>query len=214
MRTLYFGNLPPDLPISDFLNYVRGGVVEEIKYLQQKNCVFVTFLEASVAAAVYIDYQCNPFCIDGYEVRVGWGKPSTLHPSIRNHVLKGASRNVFIGNLEPDQVSIDALRLEFSHFGVVDLIKILPEKRIGFVHLCSISSAIKAVHALSEHPDWSQRRIYYGRDRCSTQGPPPPSLTPTLPEENRTVYIGGIHAEVTTKDLCDVCFTSFLICNY
>jgi hypothetical protein len=81
--------------------------------LQQKNCVFVTFLEASVAASVYLEYQQNPFSIEGYECRVGWGKPSTLHPSIRNHILKGATRNVFLGNLDPE-ISREDLEQEFS----------------------------------------------------------------------------------------------------
>lgn len=224
MRTLYFGNLPPDLHISIFLNHVRGGLLEECKYLTSKNCVFVTFLEASVAAAVYLEYQQHPFTIDGYECRVGWGKPSTLHLNIRNQVLRGATRNVFLGNLDTDVFGEKELEEEFSVWGMVDCVRVIPEKRIGFVHLCSVGAAVKAVAALGhecgvEGSKWWACRVYYGRDRCSTQGPPTATSAVAyegeigngmMPEENRTVYIGGIHADVTTKDLCDVCLSFVL----
>ncbi|KAJ3339975.1 hypothetical protein HDU91_000921 [Kappamyces sp. JEL0680] len=203
MRTLYFGNLPPDISISDFLNYVRGGVLDEVKYLANKNCVFCTFLDASVAAAIYLEYQTQPLTIEGYECRVGWGKPSTLHHAIRSQVLKGASRNVFVGNVDPSQ-TVESLKNDFSLYGIVDTVKIISEKRIAFVHMCSIASAIRAVNALADDPSWADKRIYFGKDRCATQGPPPMPQGPITPGENRTVYIGGIHPDVTTKDLCDV----------
>jgi RNA recognition motif. (a.k.a. RRM, RBD, or RNP domain) len=203
MRTLYFGNLPPDLDVGEFLNYIRGGILDEVKYLYSKNCIFVTFVDAAVAASCYLEYQKTPLSFEGYDCRVGWGKPSSMHPTVRQQILKGACRNVFLGNIDAD-VTAEDLFNEFQKYGAVDCIKVLPEKRIAFVHMCSIAAAIKAVSILGEDPMWIHRRIYYGRDRCCTQTTPTPAPVSFVPEENRTVYIGGIHPEATCKELCDV----------
>jgi RNA recognition motif-containing protein len=211
MRTLYFGNLPPDISISEFLNYIRGGDIEEVKYIKQKSCIFVTFLDAGVAASVFVDYQSNAFGIQGYECRIGFGKPSALNTSISSAVTAGASRNVFIGNLEPS-VTAEFLEIECSRFGQVDTVNMIPDKNMAFVHMCSVVSAIRAVSLLSSDPRWASRRISYGKDRCSHQSVV--FAPPTLVEENRTVYIGGVHPDVQCKDLCDVRDLFFFFINY
>lgn len=69
--TLYFGNLPPTISFEMFLNYIYGGVIEQVKILHDKQCAFVTFLDAEAAAQLYADSQNKRFLIQGYDVRVG-----------------------------------------------------------------------------------------------------------------------------------------------
>jgi RNA recognition motif-containing protein len=163
------------------------------------------------------------FVVSGCDVKVGWGKQSNIPLNIVHAVMNGATRNVFIGNID-ESVTQDYLVTEFSQFGQVDHVKILYEKRIAFVHMASISQAMKAVSVLQLDPKWMQRRVHYGRDRCAPAGTNPLSSIPSnllndnmikegellMPLNspgnipNRTIYFGGVHSEVTTKDICDV----------
>lgn len=226
MRTVYLGGIPPSITLEEILNHIKGGVIEQVKHFPEKNCCFITFLDANVAAAIFAEAQTRRFVIAGCEVKVGWGKQSNIPPNIVHAVMNGATRNVFIGNID-EGVSEPFLKHEFEQFGVVDHVKILYEKRIAFVHMASISQAMKAVSALQLDPKWMMRRVHYGRDRCAPNGTNPlASLPPGLLSANvlkdrdtgellmplnspgnipnRTIYLGGVHPEVSTKDLCDV----------
>ncbi|KAI8894466.1 hypothetical protein BC833DRAFT_530588 [Globomyces pollinis-pini] len=205
-RTLYFGNLPNEYLLSEFLDLIRGGSIESIKHLVEKNCIFITFLDPNVASQIYDEMNNSKILFKGEEIKVGWGKPSAVSPTIQDYVMKGASRNVFLGNME-SFMTPEWLKNEFERFGSIDTIKVISDKKIGFVHLTSINSAINAVNSLAREDPFSHMRLYYGKDRCAS----PPladdkkhTADPTDPKDNRTVYLGGIHPDVTTKELCDV----------
>jgi RNA recognition motif-containing protein len=164
---------------------------------------------------------------------------------ILSAVSQGASRNIWIGDLD-DDITEQTLFNEFSQFGPIDNIRLIIGKRTAFVHLCSISAAIQAVNYITSNPNWEHIQVYYGKDRC-TQSPicsptdsfgyglssicsPTDSFgyglssispifssttsaflnndqsPPHIP--NRTVYLGGIHADAIAKDLCDVNLTN------
>ncbi|KNC96864.1 uncharacterized protein SPPG_07696 [Spizellomyces punctatus DAOM BR117] len=221
MRTIYLGNLPPLVSYEEVINIVKGGSLEQVKILEEKNCAFVTFVEATAAHAFHADSQAKRPHIGTQEIKVGWGKHSTIPPTILAAIQGGASRNVFIGNID-EGVTEPMLTQEFGRFGPVDQIKILFEKRIAFVHMASIAAAMKAVSTLPNDSRWANRRINYGKDRCAYQ-PKVAGLVQNMgfgmtfdpfnglsgqmngnAGTNRTVYLGSIHPDVTTKDLCDV----------
>jgi hypothetical protein len=54
-----------------------------------------------------------------------------------------ASRNVYLGGLD-DGTTEEQLRDDLSRFGLIDQVKIVRDKNIGFVHFLSISVATKA----------------------------------------------------------------------
>lgn len=243
MRTIYLGNLPALVSYEEVINVVRGGTLEQVKILEEKNCAFVTFVEAGAAQAFHAECQTKRLLLNNQELKVGWGKHSSIPPAILAAIQSGASRNVFIGNID-EMVTEPMLIQEFGRFGPIDQVKILPEKRIAFVHMASIAAAMKAVASLPNDPRWANRRVNYGKDRCAYQpkssgsarsSPPntpggmvysggmsysPPAMVGYgLPYgdpyngmgsmngnagTNRTVYLGSIHPDVTTKDLCDV----------
>ncbi|KAJ3092265.1 hypothetical protein HK102_009235 [Quaeritorhiza haematococci] len=285
MRTVYLGNLPPSVTLEEVVNHVKGGMVEQVKILDEKNCAFVTFVESSAAATFFQEAQSRRLLINGQEVKIGWGKQSSMPTNVLTAVQNGASRNVFVGNID-DTVTENFLQQEFAKFGTIDQVKIIPDKRIAFVHMGSISSAMKAVANLQTDPKWSSRRVNYGKDRCAHQpktaaggsgtgmgagqssmsmgtgtgtgaggvgGPGGAIGSPTMMYgnpgmgyqgynmgmgyggisfdgfggaatamgngmgngsmpganigggiPNRTIYLGGIHPDVTTKELCDV----------
>ncbi|KAJ3020947.1 hypothetical protein HKX48_009480 [Thoreauomyces humboldtii] len=245
MRTIYLGNLPTLVTYEEVINLVKGGALEQVKILEEKNCAFITFIDATAAHAFHLESQGKRLSLGPQELKIGWGKSSALPNHVLSAVQGGASRNVFVGNID-DSVNESMLAQELGRFGPIDQIKILPEKRIAFVHMASVGAAMKAIQTLPSDARWVTRRINYGKDRCmyqpkrelgagsSTRSTPPSTpggglvyggSTPygrqmapygnplyndqfngmnASPGINRTIYLGAIHPDVTTKDLCDV----------
>ncbi|KAK5135509.1 hypothetical protein LTR08_005144 [Meristemomyces frigidus] len=167
-RTVYLGNIPPETSPEEILGHVRSGQIESVRLLPDKNCAFISFLDGSSATHFHSDAILKKLSIKGQDVKVGWGKPSSVPTSVALAVQQsGASRNVYLGNL-PEETMEDELREDLSKFGPIDTIKIVREKAIGFVHFLSIGNAIKAVTQLPQEPKWqAPRRVYYGKDRCA-----------------------------------------------
>ncbi|ORZ13192.1 hypothetical protein BCR42DRAFT_493262 [Absidia repens] len=165
MRTVYLGNLAPDTQISDILDQIRSGVLETVRPLPEKNCVFLTFVDAGATAHFYHQGFRRLLTIKGMEFKLGWGKPSDLPTNIGLALQHGASRNVFLGSLD-ENVSEDVIREDLKRFGTIEHVRLLREKKIAFVHFLSIANAIKCVNNLPNEDEWQNRRISYGRDRC------------------------------------------------
>ncbi|KAL2136325.1 hypothetical protein VTI74DRAFT_4359 [Chaetomium olivicolor] len=167
-RTVYLGNIPPDTSAEEILGHVRSGQIESVRLLPDKNCAFISFLDASSATHFHSDAILKKLCIKGQDIKIGWGKPSQVPTSVALAVQQsGASRNVYLGNL-PEDITEDELREDLGKFGAIDTVKIVREKNIAFVHFLSIANAIKAVSQLPQEPKWqAPRRVYYGKDRCA-----------------------------------------------
>ncbi|KAK5127985.1 hypothetical protein LTR85_005102 [Meristemomyces frigidus] len=167
-RTVYLGNIPPETTAEEILGHVRSGQIESVRLLPDKNCAFISFLDGSSATHFHSDAILKKLSIKGQDIKVGWGKPSSVPTSVALAVQQsGASRNVYLGNL-PEETTEDELREDLSKFGPIDTVKIVREKAIGFVHFLSIGNAIKAVTQLPQESKWqAPRRVYYGKDRCA-----------------------------------------------
>ncbi|KAG0173006.1 hypothetical protein DFQ28_006342 [Apophysomyces sp. BC1034] len=165
-RTIYLGNVPKDANVTEILNYVKTGAIESIKVLPEKNCAFLTFVDPTSAQAFYQEHLIKKLTVQGTELKIGWGKPSPLSSNVQMAIQNGATRNVYLGQLDA-AVTEESLREEMSKFGAIDQVKLLREKNIGFVHFTSISAAIKAVSTLPTESAWASRRVNYGKDRCA-----------------------------------------------
>ncbi|KAK8083615.1 hypothetical protein PG996_002396 [Apiospora saccharicola] len=211
----------------EILGHVRSGQIESVRLLPDKNCAFISFLDANAATHFHSDAILKKLCIKGQDVKIGWGKPSQVPTSVALAVQQsGASRNVYLGNL-PEDISDEELREDLGKFGAVDTIKIVREKNIAFIHFLP------------------PRRVYYGKDRCAyvskTQqqnaaqylgiapgyahmltGADREVISNALAQQsvaaaavattagginnlgNRTIYLGNIHPETTIEEICNV----------
>ncbi|KAJ3112196.1 hypothetical protein HK100_002425 [Physocladia obscura] len=164
-RTVYLGNVPPTTPYEDLLNMVKTGPIESIKIVEDKKCCFIAFMDSGAAQAFFNDYIGKRVLIGEQDIKFGWGKPTPVSAHVYNEVLSGACRNVYVGQID-DSITDRMLREEFAPFGPIDQIRILHEKRIAFVHLCSVAMAMKAVAVLPNRPLFAGKKISYGKDRC------------------------------------------------
>ncbi|KAG4088539.1 negative regulator of differentiation 1 [Neocallimastix lanati (nom. inval.)] len=174
-RTIYVGNLAPGTTYEELLNHIRGGIIDNVKIIEDKNCAFITFVEASAAASFQQDANSKRIVVKDNELKFNWGKPSQISPNILVAVNNQATRTVYIGNID-ETVTESFLQEELSKFGIVESIKILPEKHIAFVYMTSVSAAIKAVQTLPNDSKWANRRVNYGKDRCAVPIKPNPNM--------------------------------------
>ncbi|TRM68862.1 RNA-binding protein Nrd1 [Schizophyllum amplum] len=232
-RTVYIGNLPSTASVDELLNLVHFGPLESIRVLPDKSCVFLSFLDAQTAGLFHADATVKKLALHGQELKIGWGKPSTVPQQVALAISQSnASRNVYLGGLD-EGLTEEQLRNDLQRFGLIDQVKIVRDKNIGFVHFLSISVATKVVNTLPTEPAWAGKRVNYGKDRCAyvpksqqaaaqnaqafaaqtivaNQAMNSPASAgfyggfPNAPDAgNRTVYIGNIHPETTTEDLCN-----------
>lgn len=164
-RTIYLGGLTKDTTAHEILNHVKTGPVESLRILPEKGCAFLNFVEPLNAQLFYQDYRNRSLQLQGSDIKVGWGKPGTINLAVQNAIQHGATRNVFIGQVN-DDTTTDSLKTDLAGFGDIELVKIVRDKRIAFVYFTSVAAALKCVNALNQDPAWAGRRINYGRDRC------------------------------------------------
>ncbi|KAL6454267.1 MRN1 RNA-binding protein MRN1 [Candida maltosa Xu316] len=184
-RTVYLGNLPNDILPNELLDYVRSGILEDVKFIPNKNCAFISFIDTNSALLFHSDCVLKKLCIKNHNIRVGWGKDSPILPNILEAIQRdGATRNVYLGNLDPN-VTEEEIREDLSNFGLIDSIKIIPD---------NISSAINCVMNLSTKFE-KYSKVFYGKDRCAF-------ITKTQ-QHNAAQYLGlapGMEHIVTAAD--------------
>ncbi|KAJ5101537.1 hypothetical protein NUU61_003759 [Penicillium alfredii] len=169
-RTIYLGNIHPETTIEEICNVVRGGLLHHVRYIPDKHICFVTFIDPTSAASFYALSNLQGLMIHNRRLKIGWGKHSgPLPPAIALAVSGGASRNVYIGNLD-EAWTEERLRQDFSEYGEIELVNTLREKSCAFVNFTNIANAIKAIEGMRNREDYRRFKINFGKDRC---GNPP-----------------------------------------
>lgn len=199
-RTVYLGNVPGDIEPNELLDYVRSGIIENVKILPSKNCAFISFVDQQSALLFHSDCILKKLNIKGHDIRIGWGKNSSILPAVMEAIQRdGATRNVYLGNMNnpnsSEMITEEELREDLSTYGVIDCIKIIPEKGIAFIHFLSILSAIRCVSNLPLKEKYLDKKCFYGKDRCAF-------ITKTQ-QHNAAQYLGlapGMEHVVTAAD--------------
>lgn len=165
-RTVYLGNIHPETTLEEICNVVRGGLLHHIRYIPDKHICFVTFIDPTSAASFFAMSNMQGLMIHNRRLKVGWGKHSgALPPAIALAVSGGASRNVYIGNID-ESWSEDRLRQDFSEHGEIELVNTLRERSCAFVNFTNIANAIKAIEAVRGKDEYKRFKINFGKDRC------------------------------------------------
>jgi len=126
--------------------------------------------------------------LNNRRLKIGWGKNSgPLPPSLALAVHSGATRNVYIGNIEDFETFTDErLKRDFGEYGDIELVNFLKEKCViflspvvvnkmlnqlfrncAFVNFTNISNAIKAIDGIKNKPEYANLRVAHGKDRCA-----------------------------------------------
>ncbi|XHG08179.1 hypothetical protein AWENTII_011291 [Aspergillus wentii] len=184
-RTIYLGNIHPETTIEEICNVVRGGLLHHIRYIPDKHICFVTFIDPTSAASFYALSNLQGLMIHNRRLKIGWGKHSgPLPPAIALAVSGGASRNVYVGNLDETWPE-DRLRQDFSEYGEIELVNTLREKSCAFVNFTNIANAIKAIEGMRNREEYRRFKINFGKDRCGNPPSPRGQQLPAKPQRCR-----------------------------
>ncbi|KAF2714741.1 hypothetical protein K504DRAFT_366108 [Pleomassaria siparia CBS 279.74] len=182
-RTVYLGNIHPETTIEEICNVVRGGLLHHIRYIPDKHICFVTFIDPTSAASFYALSNLQGLMIHNRRLKIGWGKHSgALPPAIALAVSGGASRNVYVGNLDESWTE-ERLRQDFSEYGEIELVNTLREKSCAFVNFTNIANAIKAIEAVRGRDEYKRFKVNFGKDRC---GNPPRQMSNNQGQNNQS----------------------------
>ncbi|CAH7686290.1 hypothetical protein BY996DRAFT_8496877 [Phakopsora pachyrhizi] len=168
-RTVYLGNIHPETTLEEICNTIRGGILQQIRYIQDKHIAFVTFVDANAAVAFYHTATFQGVALHNRRLKVGWGKHSgPPSPGIAMVVQAGGSRNVYIGQIDDFEAFDEArIRHDFSQYGEIELVNLLKEKNCAFVNFTNIANSIKAIEGIKQNEDYAKFKIAYGKDRCA-----------------------------------------------
>lgn len=196
-RTVYLGNIHPETTIEEICNVVRGGLLHHIRYIPDKHICFVTFIDPTSAASFYALSNLQGLMIHNRRLKIGWGKHSGALPAaIALAVSGGASRNVYIGNLD-ESWGEERLRQDFSEYGEIELVNALREKSCAFVNFTNIANAIKAIEAIRGKDDYRRFKVNFGKDRC---GNAPRQVTQAQSPRNEGNNSPGPNGLPTSQD--------------
>jgi RNA recognition motif-containing protein len=166
-RTVYLGNLPETIQIEMICNSIKEGLVHNLRYLPEKNCIFITFVESTAAQALYQRAAFTGIYIGGSRLKAGWGKSGPIPGKVQSALRRGATRNVYIGGISAE-CTVEELKKDFSPFGEMEQVNIVREKNIAFVNFLSIEQAMKAVEEIKKEPLYASLRVSFGKDRCNS----------------------------------------------
>ena len=146
-RTVYLGNIHPETTTEDLCNTIRGGLLQSIKHFPDKHTAvcsyisrrstrvltrfqFVTFVDPTAAFRFFQTATFQGIALHNRRLKVGWGKNSgPLPPALALAIHSGATRNVYIGNIENfDVFSEERLTKDFSLCGEIELVNFFKEK--------------------------------------------------------------------------------------
>ena len=120
------------------------GALESVRIDPATSAAFVNFVNPEHAAACLQDKPSVH--LQGQRVELAWGKAKPMSEALQMAVQRGATRNLYLGNLPADVEQGEVLRV-FSSFGPVESLRLLSQARTGFVNFCTIEAAMAARQA-------------------------------------------------------------------
>ncbi|KAK9476683.1 hypothetical protein V1514DRAFT_162694 [Lipomyces japonicus] len=167
-RAIILSNLPPEHEVDLALlhSLVRGGKLEYSHYDPVRNTFTVHFVYGRDAVKYYswITSRGGVFLNDNaiYFDLVQSPAPVPLIFLSQTNV----SRKLYLGGV-PHDLNARVLTAMFERYGVIEYVKIVWERKCGWVSFCRIADAFDALRFIrQDEPLFRRSRIEYGHDDC------------------------------------------------
>lgn len=172
-RLIFISNLPPVVKIFDLVNVIRGGLIEQIRFVQGQKFCFVKFILPSSANLFYDCCKLRPVILHGFQLNVDFGKKGLelppVTPGLLMKISKGATRNVYLSLPEFAYKKIYTKDKRYSkfkkfrlpspedmiadfgnYFGPLEQINFAKDNHCCWINFMSIHSAIRLMKALEK----------------------------------------------------------------
>jgi len=134
-RNIYLGNLGPKTTTEELCNNIRGGMLQQIRHMHDKNIAvsspfwlpptshenfkFVTFFDPTCALNFFHHATATNLTINSRRLKIGWGKHSgPVSQTVMQAVQAGASRNIYIGSISDfTMFNENKLKQDFGEYG-------------------------------------------------------------------------------------------------
>ena len=92
----------------------------------------MTFVDPAAALTFFQVASYQGLTLNNRRLKIGWGKnPGPLAPALALAVHSGATRNVYVGNIEDvDTFNEEKLKRDFGEYGEIELVNFLKEKYV------------------------------------------------------------------------------------
>lgn len=122
-RTLYLGNIQPDVQPENILQHVFCGEIYTLRFLRDRKCAFLTFLNPNSAEAFIEHANKKPIFVRKTRIKVTYGNNSLIPmPAVLSIYKSAASRAIYVydpqsncqfENLETRKVFSDKVKYSF-----------------------------------------------------------------------------------------------------
>ncbi|KAJ7179551.1 hypothetical protein C8R46DRAFT_1074061 [Mycena filopes] len=181
VRQVIISNIPSETSVGQLCDHIRGGALEKLVFVPERQVAFVDFLahEDAIAFSRYAVYHGITLAGQRLFVQMKEDKPhlTSLAPHITASVARGASRCLRVFNT-PDR-SVDAVQRAFEQYG--------PVEKVGFespatatVSFLSIRDAISAARLILLQPGYEYADVVFTPDHCAAPVPSAQNAAHTL----------------------------------
>ncbi|KAJ7122895.1 hypothetical protein C8R44DRAFT_876092 [Mycena epipterygia] len=183
-------NVPPDVPIDEFLHLVLFGPLFLIndRILPHGRVISLTFFENATAVAFFREVTAHDVVFRGASVRFEWAPG----PDPRRRIT---TRALFVHNVGRLGTS-EEFHARMARHGPIDRVLFTNNYLAAFVDYLSPTSAVKAVEDLRKEGI----RVGFANDRCWTAGT---HRAAALESGARQVILGSVPPGAAIRDLCD-----------
>ncbi|KAH3688331.1 hypothetical protein WICPIJ_000669 [Wickerhamomyces pijperi] len=184
-RSVCIGNLKPCSTAEDLCNIIRGGVLQSIKHFPDRHICFVTFISLQSAQEFFQRSITEGLKLHGKWLKIGWGRQTGKLPrDVELGVSVGASRNIYIGSIAPEEgeegearhslPDLQQIREDFQRcYGEVEQVNYMKmlgasageKARACFVNFMNITNAIRVVRDYEQDEEAFLLRLGDGQGR-------------------------------------------------
>lgn len=150
-RTLYLGNIQSEILPSDIVELCKGGALFSVRFLREKKCAFVTFVNPHAAEAFLYNCSINPLMIKKQRIKVTHGSNSNIPTNMILALYSGVTRSIEVVDKN-------------INLGLEQLESFTRENDSVVYNFVSLYSAIKAMEGLKDLYDANQ--VKYVPDQC------------------------------------------------
>jgi len=182
-RSVWLGGLHPQTTYEEVCSLIHDGAIESLVIYREKGNAFVNFVLPECALAFMQRVKATKLICHDTTVKVGWARSDVISRDLAEAILKGATRCVYLGHLNPPR-STDWLIEKAQVYGELEMVRNLGDKNIAFINFTSVHCAMRCVNQLRElsrsDKDWNGVKVNFAKDRC---GGATPARSQMLPNE-------------------------------